>query len=264
MAINLSKHNKNERGFTLVELSIVLVIIGILISALIPLFKTYTEQSHKKTQEARMGTVRTALADFIIADPKRAVNEKRFPCPASRTAPIGSADYGVEQCITGGAGTCSNGVCIASGTGGKLVLIGAVPTRTLSIGGINMNDAFNNRYTYAVSMDLVQPNAMDSLTTEGAITMLDDSGVDITTVAQFALVSHGRDGAGSYTAAGVRNGASCRSTNRGDAENCNDDGVFRDNLNVALNERVGTSLALNDDYYDDSAAFTLTNDDDDE
>lgn len=274
MAINLSKQTKNTRGFTLVELSVVLVIIGILISALMPLYKTYTEQSRKKTQETRMGTVRTALADFIIDDPLDSADssEKRFPCPASRTAAIGSADYGVEQCITGGPGTCVNGVCIVAGTGGKNVLIGAIPTRTLRIGAANMNDSYNNRYTYAVSMDLVQPNAMDNMTSAGAIRMVDDSGAEITSQAQFALVSHGVDGAGSYTAAGIKNGTNCRTTSRGDAENCNDDATFRDNINLVLKERDGlsaatgaaTSFAQNEDYYDDTTAFTLVKDDDDE
>ncbi len=258
MAINLSKQTKNTRGFTLVELSVVLVIIGILISALMPLYKTYTEQSRKKTQEARMGTIRTALSDFIIDDPNNDSDsdEKRFPCPASPTAQIGSATYGREQCVTGGAGTCVNGVCIRAGAGGRLVMVGSVPTSTLGIASINMNDAYNNRFSYAVTMDLTQPNAMDSLTTKGAITIVNESGGQITNEAQFSLISHGADGAGSYTAAGIKNGAPCRTTHGGDAENCNDDATFRDN--------AGMVLANNDDFYDDSAAFTLTNDDDDE
>ncbi len=241
-------------GFTLIELSIVMLIIGILIAGALQVYGVWFIQQQNEQLEETLDVVRAALGDFIQDDPDEddpLLDPVRYPCPASPTAKPGDGNYGVEFCPTGALGSCDNGVCVVAGTGGN-VFIGAVPTVALGIAGKYMNDPFRNKFTYAVSADLTPEGALlPGGTGTGAITVRDDSN-EITDTASFVLLSHGRDGAGSYTSHGAANPAGCRTPGGldGDSENCdNGNAVFR------VTQRMVT--ASNDDFYDDMAVFSF-------
>ena len=246
-----------HEGFTLIEICIVIMVIGVLMAAFFPAYGLYVKEVQKKKLEMTFTTVRGALADYIIDDPLDAADgaEKRYPCPSSLSAQVGTPEYGTENCVlrNAPAGTCSGGVCVVAGSGGRNILIGTVPTRTLGLASADMNDPYGNRLAYAVTADLTVPNAVANLSAAGSITVNDEA-TAITNTGQFVLLSHGRDGAGSYLISGVQNAANCRATNRGDAENCNNDGLFR--------YQLGQVNARNDDFFDDALIFSLTSDDD--
>lgn len=53
--------NKNQRGFTLVELMIVVIIVGILAAVAIPMYQGATERAKASEAVAALGTIRGAM-----------------------------------------------------------------------------------------------------------------------------------------------------------------------------------------------------------
>ena len=122
-----------ERGFTLIELAVVLVILGFLFAGILIPFTTQIELRRVAETQKTLLEIREALIGFAAA-------KGRLPCPAS-AASNGQEDFGAT-------GNESNGNCAN-------FLDGFVPGVTLGIGPSDGNgyvlDAWNNRIRYAVS-----------------------------------------------------------------------------------------------------------------
>jgi len=71
----MSQSLRHSAGFTILELSLVLIVVGILASALIPLASDVHESSLRETDDTRMETIRDAMLGYIR------VNEA-VPCVA--------------------------------------------------------------------------------------------------------------------------------------------------------------------------------------
>jgi type IV pilus assembly protein PilA len=73
----LKKLQKNSKGFTLVELMIVVAIIGILAAIAIPNFRNYQMKAKTSEVKVNLGAIKTSLESY------RAENNVYLACPAS-------------------------------------------------------------------------------------------------------------------------------------------------------------------------------------
>lgn len=191
---------KHQQGFSLVELAVVLVIVGLLIGGLLTPLQMQFEQ-------ARVGDTERALEDAREALMGYALRNGYLPCPAI------SAQNGLED--RQGA-SCREGK-----------RQGLLPWATLGVGKL---DAWGHVYRYSVTPAFANSQARFDLATARDITIgtRDTRGNLVTASAvndiPAVVLSHGRNGFGGFSDAGIRNlGAS--STNVDERTNASARGI---------------------------------------
>lgn len=191
-------------GFTLVELAVVLLILGLLLGGLlVPLGTQLDQQSIKETQR-KLDEIKEALIGFALVN-------GRLPCPADGATPSGGAGSG-EESYNSTTGQCD-------------ITDGVAPWATLAL---PETDAWGRRFTYRVHpqwADQINPAAPATdcpgvatnasyasyasfaLCSEGDITVKDGSGPAGKIVAKdvpAVIVSHGKNGYRAYLPTGGR------------------------------------------------------------
>lgn len=209
-------------GFSLFEMSIVLVIISLLTAGGLTIGQNAIKQSKYKATDEKLEELIDALAYFYKLN-------GRLPCPAPLTAKLGEAAYGREIL----SGNCYNDPAQPSGTfhpsiSGERVRIGALPTRDMMLPDFMMKDEFENRVRYAVYEKLTDATEFASPPTpEDIITINDAKGVSFPGAVAFVLLSHGDDGKGATSFLGYANKLTCTGSQL-DVENCDSDAIFND------------------------------------
>lgn len=142
-----------QRGFSLVEIAVVLVIVGLALGAGIAIFQSRVEQAQIETTRTRAEAVRQALVAYVA-------RTYRMPCPAAPGIVSGAANYNVEMGAgVGGARTCTNGAGLVNNVGGVAPLgasRGTVPCTTLGLTEEACTDAWGGRFTYFVTNAAIQ------------------------------------------------------------------------------------------------------------
>lgn len=85
-----------SRGFSLIEMAVVLVIVVLLLGGLLVPLETQVEQRRTSETEAKLEEIKDALIGFVVAN-------DRLPCPASSTSNGGES--------FAGGGSAANGEC---------------------------------------------------------------------------------------------------------------------------------------------------------
>lgn len=197
-----SDFNCRTTGFTLVEMSVVLVISGLLIATAITAGTAQITQSRILSTKSKEESVKLALISFIARN-------NRLPCPAIPTLEPGELGYGVEADTPG---TCT-GVPSSSG-----VYTGVLPWSSMGMSNESASDGYYNRFTYkvtalATNLDANRISGMTGNITVHTKTPTDASnqsnncanGLAVNPCAAVAvIVSHGQNGFGAYTPGGIR------------------------------------------------------------
>ena len=130
-----------ERGFTLVEIAIVVIIMGALFVFLMPLSSCILENQKREITRQKLKNIESAMANYV------AIN-KRLPCPADGTIAPGNANAGVEGARTGG--DCTNNQ-----------ISGVVPWVTLGLTQADIQDGWYHLITYRAAFSLTRDNVLD-------------------------------------------------------------------------------------------------------
>lgn len=89
------KFRKNEKGFTLAELLIVVAIIGVLVAISIPIFTSQLEKAREATDEANIRSIYAQLsADVLTENTTSDANKDKVVCPAAATYTVKKDDAG--------------------------------------------------------------------------------------------------------------------------------------------------------------------------
>jgi len=140
-----------ERGFTLIELAIVIAILGILTGFGLKIAGGFLSNAHRQETIGRLTQIEDALALFVV-------QHRRLPCPANGdagTATVDGTEYGTPGNCTGAQAT------------------GVVPWRALGLPTDLSLDGWGRRITYRVDPALTGPGTpLDAHACDPAGTLL--------------------------------------------------------------------------------------------
>lgn len=168
--MKMHHYSKFYRGFSLVEMAIVLIIFGILLGGLLTSLSAQTEQKSRNSTDQSIESIKEALIGYALVN-------GYLPCPDSALIPSG-----VEG--------------VRDANGGCVVLEGTLPWQVLSLTRVDAWERyFRYRVTDAFSNSGIGTGIKFSLSSSGGITVKSDVGL-LTTSALAVIISHGGNGFG--------------------------------------------------------------------
>ena len=185
------------RGFTLIEMSVMLVIISFIV---VTLFTTSKPTVNQRTNtQVTLEKVQLAMTQYATAN-------NYYPCPADGSLSIDDAGFGKGTRTISPSLDCNDANFTVGSTPNR-VFIGVIPVKDLGLGTEDMMDEWGHRLLYAISESMVENSSYG--TNCGNITILSDyddanpvdaqDAANITTAkASYILMSYGQDGIGAY------------------------------------------------------------------
>lgn len=206
-----------QEGFTLLDLSMWLIVIGLLVAGGLYQYHLYAARKSFDKTTSTLQKINSAMTNFYYEN-------GAYPCPAPLNAARTAANYGV-------AGACA---------GPAAFITGGVPFKNLLMPEEMALDAWHNRLTYTVTRTMTDRDTFDDA--PGAL-IIDQvpgietpSGIIASTLPpvprpnlHYIVVSHGENGFGARTRDAVVAGA-CpnQGTFPREADNCDGDNNFFD------------------------------------
>lgn len=145
---------RTQHGFTLLEITIVLLVVGLLLTSLMPQLSQQIELSQRKQTEQKLALAQQALLGFAISN-------GRLPCPASSTS------QGQESFCTQDTGNCSETLTLPSHGKCAKPFDGLLPAASLALNQANNNgyllDSWQRPIRYAVANNKIN-NISNALT----------------------------------------------------------------------------------------------------
>jgi len=178
--------NKNKSGFSLLEISIVLLVVSVSVSSGVLVFNKYSAESKISQTEFTMAQVMSAIKQY-------ALKYGELPCPADITLVNSDAEFGFAAT----AGTCAE--VDTDDTAAR----GLIPVSTLNLYPSLVVDAWGNRISYVVLNAATAADALSSSPGKLSVCSYDIGACNYEGVI-VALISHGANGRGAF---GGRGGA---------------------------------------------------------
>lgn len=217
-------------GFTLLELSIVLLIASMLATFSVGIGKFFLEQNKIRATQIKLRTIASALDIYLI-------QHNKLPCPAglkkSTGIPLGATPEN-------SAGTCSSSNATEGVYVNNNVARGWVPYKELGLTADTVYDEWNNKIVYSVPTVLIHSNFNELDDDFNGITVYNDSKSKFSITndnnkAIYTIVSHGKNSLGAF----------------------NKDGDQKSDIGISNDEKTNiasTSLSNSDEfvYFNDS------------
>lgn len=163
-----------QSGFSLIELAVVLVIVGILVGGFIGTLESRIDSSRQVETKKSLDDIRTALYGFAMSQ-----TPVRLPCPDND-------NNGLED-VNAGTGRCD-----------VLTTLGNLPWATL---GLKRGDAWSSTYSYWVADEFSNTAGFNLTTSSVVISRIDDTvnagGNTISNKVVAVILSHGKNQYGS-------------------------------------------------------------------
>ena len=198
-------------GFTLAEMAIVLIIVGLLLTSVLSTVSTQLDLRNNRETQTRLDQIKEALIGYAQAN-------GRLPCPADGTLATGASGAGLEEVTSTTTYVCKSGNKYA-----------VLPWATL---GVTETDVWGRRFTYKVT----QPTFSDAIAqiswnttgqspscsapvptpTQSSFALCSLGSFTITTRTAASktgtsvsgvpvvIISHGKNGYGAYTSGGTQ------------------------------------------------------------
>ena len=147
-----TRHAPRAQGFSLVEMAMVLLVVGVLAALFLPATNTMMDNNRRKETRTKLESLESAITRFVMTN-------RRLPCPANGALLPTHADYGRESAASSVAGNCIPGE----------LQNGVVPWRTLAVSQDAAADAWGNLISYrawagvANSLTLLNGMSMSAL-----------------------------------------------------------------------------------------------------
>lgn len=220
MAVPPERHDSAgiaKQGFTLVEMSIVLIIMSVVVGSGFALATRMNERQKEDVTLARLDAIEKALLDY------RKAND-HLPCPADGTVNPDNANYGIEA-ASPSPDLCTGGTPAANFTAAThatktvytdtTVVGGTVPIVTLGLPKEYGIDGWGNKFSYHIDARATERSAFSTYTisngncfniiVDDLLTWADDADRNYLSFhAVYALISHGKDGHGAFSMGGPR------------------------------------------------------------
>ena len=201
-----TKSSRNQDGFTLVEMAIMITVLGLVLAPFFGFLAVEYREKQAVADEARNERITAAISRYVDEN-------DRYPCPANPSLGYNAAggaldpDFGVERRMPAAQAQCLDNVAIIP-TIGVHAFYGDIPVVTL---GLKSEDAFNNdgwKYIYIVDSD-ADSDTDPSGNTPFTIRIDQNGDGDVTDPSDltrqgmaFIIVNPGRDGLGARNKSG--------------------------------------------------------------
>lgn len=232
----------SQHGFTLIELSVVLVIISLIAAAFLNMGIKQTDVSKVELTNTRLDRIEDALGQFLL-------ETGHLPCPAEGGAKFNERAYGVAD-----DAACGNTLIDE-----HAIHVGTVPVITLGLADEYMLDAWNRRFTYVVDAGFITREGFEQalpieepdVAKQGSIMVLSrdddiagppertnsDEGVG----AVMVLISHGPNGHGAWPKGGGTARLNLKSVDEAEIENAHATGdMYSIDNQFTQTDRTGT------------------------
>lgn len=143
-------------GFTLVEMAVVVVIVGLLFTFILPTSTVVIDNNNREVTKKKLENIQAALTNFVMIN-------RRLPCPADGTGVEGGLGAAVVRGVElrSGATTGFGVDCERAGSPATDQTTGVVPWVTLGLSESDTLDAWNNHITYRVAFGLTRDASLD-------------------------------------------------------------------------------------------------------